>query len=56
MVPGAVNRGQNINETLGVIHWHWRNGWSLLGLIVVVAVIVAVVRFMGSNGGKGGES
>jgi len=42
---------------LGFIHWHWRSGWSLLGLVVVVAIIVILVRLLGSSSrGKGGES
>jgi hypothetical protein len=31
-----------MNEALGFIHWHWRSGWSLLGLVIVAAIIVVI--------------
>lgn len=38
------------------MHLHWRSGWSLLGLLIVVAVTVVLVRLLSDSGGKGGES
>jgi hypothetical protein len=49
-------KDQNMNETLGFVHWHWRSGWSLLTVVLVVAIIVILVRLLSSGGSKGGES
>ena len=46
-----------MNDALGFIHWHWKQGGgSLLSFVVVAAIVLTVGLFLCYREGKGGKS